>query len=86
MRKTQKFGGPPYRRRAYSSMSVVLALMTVLAFDTGQPAWVLLGLVGPVVLVTDRVMHRPVGRLVGREVSQRSPRWQAHRAWIWQRR
>jgi uncharacterized protein (DUF983 family) len=51
MKSNQKYGGPPYRRRVYYSMAIVFALMVVMAFKTGQPAWVLAGVVGPAVLI-----------------------------------
>jgi hypothetical protein len=44
-------------------MGVTFALMVVMAIQTGQPAWVLPGVVGPVLL-----MAVPVGGIATRRV------------------
>jgi hypothetical protein len=54
MRSNQKYGGPPYRHRVYYSMGIAFALVVVMAFRTGQPAWVLPGVVGPAVLLASK--------------------------------
>jgi hypothetical protein len=54
MRSNQKYGGPPYRHRVFFSMGIAFALVVVMAFRTGQPAWVLPGVVGPAVLLASK--------------------------------
>jgi len=41
------------------SMLVVLGVVLAEAIDSGQPAWVLIGLIGPAVLVLAVVRHWP---------------------------
>jgi hypothetical protein len=53
------------QRWGWSDLKVVAAMLVVLgvvvaeAIDSGQPAWVLIGLIGPTVLVVALVRHWP---------------------------
>jgi hypothetical protein len=60
-RINQKYEGPPYRHRVFYSMGFTFALMVVMSFKTGQPAWVLLGTVGPTVLIAGRPRGKTLG-------------------------